>query len=288
MQGKNKVILATVLFALSGAAVGFTAIGAGDDDEVVKLAEVPAPAQKTIREHAGAGTIEKIERSTERGGTVYEVEGKGASGEFEFVVGEDGTYLGADEEDGDEGRAASGARAGEDDSEDVTVIDFSAAPQEVRQAFATRSGNAGATKVERIVDEGVTRYEIGYSLPDGTASMTFSDRGEVMEVESPVGVGSLPEAVRREVLRDYPGATITGADGVQLFYYELDVEVDGKTIEVGAFASGDIEDRLVGDEGSGDEDADQARRDRGDDEHAGQARRHRERDEDNDGDEDDD
>ncbi|MBK7403885.1 MAG: hypothetical protein IPJ41_04425 [Phycisphaerales bacterium] len=51
-----------------------------------------------------------------------------------------------------------------------------------------------------------------------------------------------------------------------MFYYEMDVEVNGKTIEVAAFATGDIEDRLVGDEESdgehasgGDEDGEKAR-----------------------------
>lgn len=270
MRSSHKATLGAALVLMAGAAIGFTTT-VGGEDEVIKLSDAPAAVQKTIREHAQGGTIEKIERSTEHGKTVYEVEVDGRSGDFEFVVGSDGTYLGADTEDEDEDdeqgeRNERGEQPDENDSEDVTVIDFSAAPAAIRQAFSSHSGNANATKVERIEEEGVTKYEIEYSLPAGTASMTFAATGEVMEVESPVTLDALPEAVRREVLHDYPGARITAAEGVQLFYYEMDVEVNGKTIEVAAFATGDIEDRLLGDEGSEGEDAGHAKKGRDSDE----------------------
>ncbi len=49
-------------------------------------------------------------------------------------------------------------------------------------------------------------------------------------------------------MKDYPGATIQAAEHVQLFYYEMDVLVDGKIVEVAVFATGDIEDNLLGDQ----------------------------------------
>ncbi|MBK7403875.1 MAG: PepSY-like domain-containing protein [Phycisphaerales bacterium] len=263
----SKAAIATALVVLTGAAIGFTTTR-GDEDEVVKLKDVPAAARQAIQDHSKGLKIEKIERSTEGGKTVYEVSTEGADGDGEFLVAEDGTYLGQEQEDDDneQGEAAEHGRAEAPHSEDVTEIDFAAAPAPVRDVFNRSTGNAKATKVERIVDEGVTKFEIEFARPAGTASMTLSDRGDVMEVESPVAIDSLPEAVTKAVLHDYPGAKIKAAEGVQLFYYEMDVEVNGKTIEVAAFATGDIEDRLVGDEESdgehasgGDEDGEKAR-----------------------------
>ncbi|MBK7403886.1 MAG: hypothetical protein IPJ41_04430 [Phycisphaerales bacterium] len=148
--------------------------------------------------------IEKIERSTEGGKTVYEVSTEGANGDGEFLVAEDGTYLGQEQEDDDNEQGEAATRAGRSASEDVTEIDFAAAPAPVRDVFNRSTGNAKATKVERIVDEGVTKFEIEFARPAGTASMTLSDRGDVIEVESPVAIDSLPEAVTKAVLTTTP------------------------------------------------------------------------------------
>jgi hypothetical protein len=68
-----------------------------DGDVEVTLAECPAAVQATILEHVGNGSINEIERSPEGR---YEVDANGPNGQFEFVVGADGAYLG-EEHDGD-------------------------------------------------------------------------------------------------------------------------------------------------------------------------------------------
>ena len=129
-----------------------------------------------------------------------------------------------------------------DQPEKAFTIAFSDAPRSVRDTFKKLTNGAKPTKVERIVDEDVTKYEIEYDRHGDTASATMSDKGAVLEMEAPTAIKHLPAAVRTEVLKDYPGATIKVAEAVQLFYYEMDVVVDGKTIEVVAQATGDIED----------------------------------------------
>jgi len=145
-----------------------------------------------------------------------------------------------------------------DGGERVTVIKLSEAPGSVREAFTRRAEGGKATRVERIVAEDVTKYEIDYDAKGGASSMTFTDHGEVLEIESPVADGGLPEAVRREIEKDHPGATIKHADLVQVFFYEVAVEMDGKPFEVIALATGDIEDGVFGGEsdehGEADED----------------------------------
>src|SRR5439155_813705 len=65
----------------------------------VFFSEVPAPAQKTIREKIGNGRIVRIDRnSTPRQGVQpFEVEGRKDSKPFNFSVGPRGRFLGMDE-----------------------------------------------------------------------------------------------------------------------------------------------------------------------------------------------
>lgn len=234
-------VLGIGLIAAAGGTLAFTAHRLSDDDEVVHLTQLPAAVQRTIREYAKGGKIERIERSTEDGRVAYEVEVEGAGGDFEFLVGPDGAYVGEDQEEADDDDEQRGSHEG-DDEEHVEVIKFGDAPQAVQNAFSRLAGGAAASKVERITDEEVTRFEIEFAADGGTASLTLAEAGDLLERESPMEVGKLPEAVLREVQKDFPGATIEAAEAVELHYFEIEVVVDGKTFEVAAFATGDIED----------------------------------------------
>jgi uncharacterized membrane protein YkoI len=251
-------ILVTGLVAAAGGTLAFTASQQPEDDEVVQLSNLPAAVQRTIREHAKGGEIEQIERSSDDGKVVYEVEVEGAHGDFEFMVGADGAYLGEDHEEADDDNGDGPRNGGDEDADEehAEVIKLTDAPNAVRNAFSRLSGGAAASKVERITDEEVTKYEIEFAANGGTASLTLADTGDLLERESPVAADALPEAVRREIQKDFPGATVKAAEAVELHYFEIEVVVDGRTVEVSAFATGDIEDYV----GPGGED---------DDEHAG-------------------
>lgn len=250
-------ILVTGLVAAAGGTLAFTASQQPEDDEVVQLSNLPAAVQRTIREHAKGGEIEQIELSSDDGKVVYEVEVEGARGDFEFMVGADGAYLGEDHEEADDDNGDGRRNDGdEDDEEHAEVIKLTDAPNAVRNAFSRLSGGAAASKVERITDEEVTKYEIEFVANGGTASLTLADTGDLLERESPVAADALPEAVRREIQKDFPGATVKAAEAVELHYFEIEVVFDGRTVEVSALATGDIEDHV----GPGGED---------DDDHAG-------------------
>jgi len=274
-QRRGAFALAGVLTIVGAGAVAVGAIantGNVNNGKHVKLSQVPEAVRQTILEHVNRSDIEKIERSLEDGAVVYEIEVEGRSGDYEFIVTADGKYLGIDQaNEGDhedmergEGHGSRAMSDNEDDadaSEQVTVISIDGAPRAVRKAFEKRSNDAISTRVERIVDEGVTKYEIEYASDAGTASMTFTDRGEVIEVETPVRLKELPKAIRAEIMKDYPGATIKSAEAVQMFYYEMDVIVDGKIIEIAAYATGDIEDHLAGAEEENEHDGDRNEQD---------------------------
>jgi uncharacterized membrane protein YkoI len=223
------------LIVAVGSTLAFTARQESDDDEVVQLSRLPEAVRRTIREHAQGGDIEKIERGTEHGRVVYEVEVEGAVGDFEFIVAQDGTFLGEDQEEADEA-----------DAEHAEAIAFDDAPMAVRDAYGRLAGDATASRVERITDEEVTKYEIEFAVNGGNASLTLAETGDLLERESPVPVNTLPDAIRREIRNDFPGAQVKAAEAVEVHYFEMEIEVNGRTIEVAAFATGDIEDHIGG------------------------------------------
>jgi len=58
--------------------------------------------QETILAIVGVGAIDEIERTTDHGEVLYEVDATGDEGEFEFDVAEDGTFHGFEDEDDDD------------------------------------------------------------------------------------------------------------------------------------------------------------------------------------------
>lgn len=70
-----------------------TAAAAQDRDDDLRLEDLPEAAQQTVQREKGDGTIEDIERDTERGQTVYEVEFEQDGRDYEIDVAEDGSLL---------------------------------------------------------------------------------------------------------------------------------------------------------------------------------------------------
>ncbi len=226
----HQTLTALTLVAISGFAVGMVFFVPGEDESAV-LTGGQEGVNQTHDQDAHGEKSEEAEQSKEND----EADEAGEADEMDEMdeAGEAGDSDKSEEADG------------KDQSEQVFEIPFTEVPQSVQRTYRDHSNDAKPSKVERIVDEDVTKYEIEYEVNGGTASVTLTDHGKLIEVEMPVDISRLPKAVLAEIKKDYPNAEIKEAGAVQLFYYEMDVVVDGKVIEVGAFANGDIEDRLT-------------------------------------------
>jgi hypothetical protein len=119
------------------------------------------------------------------------------------------------------------------------TITLAQAPDAVRAALAKMSGMGDVKKVERITEDEAMSFEIGYELNGAKSSVTLSARGELMEIEKPAG--ELPRAVQEAIAEEMKGAKIVRAEAVQLSFFEVLVEKNGKKHEVKIFANGRIE-----------------------------------------------
>jgi hypothetical protein len=88
-------------------------------DDIVKLEDCPMPVRETIGAHLGGGTIKEIERTTDHGRVLYEVDVIVGDAIMEFDVAEDGTFLLEDDADDDD----DGDDADEDDDAEGDDVD---------------------------------------------------------------------------------------------------------------------------------------------------------------------
>jgi hypothetical protein len=64
-----------------------------ENEQTVKMSDLPAAVQTTIKDKAGSNEIEKIEKKTEDGKTVYEAVVNKKGKEWSIEVNEQGKFL---------------------------------------------------------------------------------------------------------------------------------------------------------------------------------------------------
>jgi uncharacterized membrane protein YkoI len=67
--------------------------GEEENEQTVKMSDLPEAAQTTIKDKAGSNEIEKIEKKTENGQTVYEAVVKKSGKEWSIEVDANGKFL---------------------------------------------------------------------------------------------------------------------------------------------------------------------------------------------------
>ena len=73
---------------------GWTPLSAAEEkEETVKMSDLPAAVQTTIKNKAGSNEIEKIEKKTEKGETVYEAMVNKKGKEWSIEVDANGKFL---------------------------------------------------------------------------------------------------------------------------------------------------------------------------------------------------
>ena len=96
----KKTIAAIAIAVIGSLACPVFLTAAEENEETVQMSSLPEAVQKTIKDKAGNNEIEKIEKKTEEGKTVYQAHVKKSGGEeVEIKVAEDGKLISAGKED---------------------------------------------------------------------------------------------------------------------------------------------------------------------------------------------
>ena len=85
-----RVIAATTLLSLAAWAPIFAA---EENEQTVRMSDLPAAVQTTIKDKAGSNQIVKIEKKTEEGKTIYEAVVNKGGKEWSIEVNDQGKFL---------------------------------------------------------------------------------------------------------------------------------------------------------------------------------------------------
>jgi len=142
-----------------------------DDEALVSIDEVPAPARAVILKESKNGSIQNIELTTEGGRQVYSAEILVGSTKIELEVAADGTVLDRDEED-------YGGDAGQDET-----IAIEAAPAAVREAILKEAQGAAITELERKRKGGKPVYAAEFFAGGKEIEIWIAEDGTVISRE---------------------------------------------------------------------------------------------------------
>lgn len=90
-----KHIIPTITVATALALGAWTTVSAAEEEneQTVKMSDLPAAVQTTIKDKAGSNDITKIEKKTEGGRTVYEAVVNKSGKEWSIEVNDQGKFL---------------------------------------------------------------------------------------------------------------------------------------------------------------------------------------------------
>jgi hypothetical protein len=89
----EKTIAAISIAVIGSLACPVLLTAAEEKEETVKMSDLPAAVQTTIKDKAGSNEIEKIEKKTEKGETVYEAVVNKNGKEWSIEVDASGKFL---------------------------------------------------------------------------------------------------------------------------------------------------------------------------------------------------
>ena len=93
MKKKHMLIVSALAGGLLALGLTVAPAARADDDQTMKLEELPAPVRATVQREVKQGAITDIEKDQENGNVVYEVEWTDAGKNWEIDVAPDGKLL---------------------------------------------------------------------------------------------------------------------------------------------------------------------------------------------------
>lgn len=210
-------------------------VGAMADGTTVERSAVPAPVEAAITQlEAQGSTIGEVELETEDGKQLYSVELTKDGKKSEVEIGLDGKVTADDEDDDHDGED----KDGDNDEGEEVAVDAANVPAAVKSAVEPHAKGAAIDKYTKETDDGAVAYEAEFKVDGKKCSVKVAEDGTVVEVEKPAD--ALPASVTDAIKKKYPAATIKKSEAVQVNFFEVKVENNGKTHEVKVDATGNI------------------------------------------------
>lgn len=247
---RESALVSLVLFAALVGAIPTLAIASDSKDEEQKISfdQLPEQVQKAVKLATKGGKIEKVERETENGKTLYEIAVEVKGGEIEMLYNDQGILVGIEVEEADEDEEhEKSAKHDDDDDEDekddkeevVAKVKFEDIPSAARDAIKAKAEGTAITEVEAITEDDVTVYEAAWMDKDVKQEVTVTKSGEVLSFEASLNADQLPKGLQ-DLAKKFGSGHKLKAERKTIVVYELEFEDDGKEVELYADAAGRV------------------------------------------------
>jgi uncharacterized membrane protein YkoI len=183
----------------------------------VALAETPLAVQKVINANLGKNKLGDIDRTSEQGETIYDVDLIGSDGESRGLsVAEDGKWFSLE-------------------------LPLSDAPGPVQKTVRNHLGKGKLEELAKVNDDGDVYFEADISMDGREITLTIGPRGKLLSEEEEVALKDVPQPVQK-VIKSSLGlarlGSITRVTEDRTTTYEVEGTRDGKELSFTVAADG--------------------------------------------------
>ena len=209
-------------------------------EEPLAAADLPAKVKDAFAKKYGDAKIVSAEKETtgegDKAKVVYEIIFEKGKDKLEAQFDPEGKFLGEEKVQDKK------------DDEKAEKVPLDKLPKAVADAVKAKFPKAELKGAEKGKKDGKTKYEV--TVQDGASKIDVdvTEDGTITGYEKEVALKDLPKVVSEAVATKYPKGTPKSAEVVYtvkdgkdtLAYYEVIVDVDGKTVEVEVLADGKL------------------------------------------------
>ena len=169
---------------------------------------LPAMIQKAIQLQVGDGKLDSIDKVSEDGEVIYDVEMTKDGKDRDFSVGESGELLAAE-------------------------VFLPELPAAVQKTIQSQLGKGKLGDIYKASDEGEVSYDVEMTREGKARSFTVSDKGAILEEQ--VFLNELPVPIRKAIQKNSGGATLgeitkSTDEGETIYYAELNKGATTRTL----------------------------------------------------------
>lgn len=215
-------ILTTILFV---AAVGCTIQASPqgrpeEQDQVLKMSQVPQKVQQAIKAYASAAEIKQITKGDVDGTIAYEFAIEKNGRKSEVAITPDGKFLSSEE--------------------DLPLSEF---PQAARAVVEAQAAGGRVVTTEKVVEQGKTVFEAVLEKGGKQSEISVSPEGKIVGSQEDVGLGDVPDEVRKTINARATGGKIISTKRILeagKTVFEAVIEKAGKREQISVASDGKI------------------------------------------------
>jgi len=240
-----KTIASLLVVSMIGVTAAFSATARDREESAekrVSFEQLPRAVKTAIHKATKRAKIGEIEKQSEDGKTVYEVEASRSGVAFELTFDEHGTLINFEIDDQEDAHADGDEEEDEEkeesdaDKEQITSLDK--IPTAARQALVKLAGKAKIEEVESESENGVKLYEAAWRVKGVEHEALVTAVGDLVETEETIAAGSAPKSVQRAAAKIFSKGTSVKIERKTVVLYEIEAEHQGREKEVLLDATG--------------------------------------------------